>query len=362
MSRYSSSRRPELSSRSSLLSLPSVSSSFSSSEDSPPPLVSTSSMSELSSSSVSEHCSCSECRHDKKGRHRQVTCHHDNEKPVDHCKRRHAEAWHCDRTIRHHGNAKHCEDCNSHHVDSRHADDCICVHGVAEHRAHAVCHRNREIRCDHSAWCHDGGKHGDRHACVLDDAEHCRCYECQAQKCFCECKSCRERRARRRRLSRRENDVSGRVVVQFRSQWGDSRQIQIEPPTFEELRRYVRVRFRVRNPRLFHADEVGYVRPLETRRDFEHAVRITGRDRYLTILIGYERKRAPDYCKHCGRSDPPRYSTNDPLAPILEYNDLPPGLRSRAVLPLPFQTWEEGIAPELPNLRRPVVPKLQALL
>lgn len=236
----------------------------------------------------------------------------------------------------------------------------------SDYLLHSTRHACRNSACETSTECHSASpsvKHCECSSCRSVVQKHCSCSTCQPKPQHCDCKYCRS--ARRRRSSRRtrSDDVTGNVVVRFRSQWGNSRQVQLDPPTFEELKRYVRVHFKVKNPRLFHGDELGYVYPIETRQDFEHAVRVTGADRYLTVIINYEEKLSRDYCHCCGRSDPRRRSSKAPVSPILEHDNLPPGLRARLVRPPPFRTWEERYIPDLPKKKkRPFTPKLKVFL
>jgi hypothetical protein len=133
------------------------------------------------------------------------------------------------------------------------------------------------------------------------------------------------------------------VVVRFLSQKGDS--------PFKELVRLAKEYLNIDGePSLWHGDEAGRERPLVDAAGFDHAVRITGPDRYMTIIVDVFKEKCGLPCCCCGRSDaPPKPPASKELEPIVGYTLAPPGLRELIIPPVPFGRWNDPDEPTKPK-------------
>lgn len=123
-------------------------------------------------------------------------------------------------------------------------------------------------------------------------------------------------------------------------------QVRLDPPTFEELQRYVCCAMDVDDcPRLYHATEASfYITPLTCQEDLDHAARITKPDRFLTVMVELHKKNPTNLCCCCGRYDQPKLPKADKKDKVLIYNNAPPGLRSRLCPPVSsFVHWNERL-------------------
>lgn len=138
------------------------------------------------------------------------------------------------------------------------------------------------------------------------------------------------------------------VFVRLVSQEGSSRLVKLTPPTFAELERYIGHAYEVDDPQLVHADEVGGMYALNNEKDFEHAVRITGKDRYMSVIIKRWKETPAAPCCCCGVVDPGKKEDkkkkkkgDDEMEVITHINDAPEGLRQFLRQPSPFLHWGE---------------------
>jgi hypothetical protein len=163
------------------------------------------------------------------------------------------------------------------------------------------------------------------------------------QSCHCEhcCPCCAEAAAKKKAEDAKPKFP---IIVRFLHQNGETEHYRLDPPTFEELVRYVKCQFKIKEPppHIFHQDELGVQSELKTKDDFEHAVRVTKPEKDLVIVVGFYKEKGGKPCCCCGRADPPPKRPAPKFSdPILFQNQAPPGLRSHLVLPDPYLLWDE---------------------
>jgi hypothetical protein len=132
------------------------------------------------------------------------------------------------------------------------------------------------------------------------------------------------------------------VIVRIRSQRGESSLVRVVPPTFAELERYVEEEYNVDDPQLLHGDELGHFYPLASEDDFAHAIRVTGSNRYMTIVLKRYKERPGTPCCCCGHPPPPAKRPKAKKTDVItDVNDVPPGLRPFLVAGTPWRHWTE---------------------
>lgn len=134
------------------------------------------------------------------------------------------------------------------------------------------------------------------------------------------------------------------MVVRIRSQKGDSGLVEVVPPTYAELERFVEEEYGIDNPHMLHETETGQMAVLESEEDFRYAVGCTANDRYMTVVLKRFDEDDGPACCCCGNpapAPPGGKKKGKGKEPITDTNDLPKGLRNWLVEPPPGREWNE---------------------
>lgn len=168
------------------------------------------------------------------------------------------------------------------------------------------------------------------------------------------------------------DNVEGPVVVRIRSQRGGSGLVEIIPPTFAELERFVEEEYGIDNPHMLHETETGNMALLESEDDFRHAVGCTAKDRYMSVVLRHFEEGSGPACCCCGNPAPPpageeKSKKKSGKVPILrDAHDLPGGLGNWLLEPPPGREWYEWKAyddeQKKRKQRKAVKPMLRAFI